>query len=223
MNKKALVAEFIGTFALCFIGIGAIASNTLVLPQGSSLLGVAFAHGLTIAVMIAGLGVFSGAHFNPAVSIALLSVGKIDLLTTISYVITQVLAGLAGAALLLLLIPEQVRAVGMGAPHLGDGVAIISGIIIEIVLTFFLVFVIYGTAVDKNGYTVAALFIGFAVIMAVMMGGPLTGAAMNPARQFGPALLAGGAAASQIWLYWLAPIIGGVLAAQLYKNVFEEE
>ncbi len=222
MNTKALLAEFIGTFALCFIGIGAIASNAIALGPGSSLLGVALAHGLTIAVMIAGLGVISGAHFNPAVTIALFSVGKIGLSDSIGYIISQILAAIAATALLLVVIPDQLKSVGMGAPHLADGVGILSGIIIEIVLSFFLVFVIYATAIDKNGYSVAALFIGFMVTIAILMGGPITGAAMNPARQLGPALFAGGAAASQIWLYWLAPVTGGLIAAQVYKNIFEE-
>ena len=222
MNIKALIAEFIGTFTLCFIGIGAIASNALAGPDGSSLLGVALAHGLAIAVMIASLGVVSGAHFNPAVTIGLLSAGKIDFLNAIGYVVAQVLAGIVAAALLLMLIPEQVQAVAMGAPQLAEGLPILSGIIIEVVLTFFLVFVIYGTAVDKNGYSVAALFIGFTIAIDILMGGPFTGAAMNPARQFGPALFAGGAAASQIWLYWLAPVVGGVLASQTYKYIFED-
>ncbi|UCH25750.1 MAG: MIP family channel protein [Trueperaceae bacterium] len=219
MNTKAWIAEFIGTFALVFIGVGAIASAPL---AGSGLVGIALAHGLTIAVMVSATGAVSGGHLNPAVTIGLLTTGKIDAGNAVGYIVSQCLGGVVAVLLLLAAIPEQVRAVGIGTPALADGVGAGSGLLIEIVLTFFLVFVIYGSAVDKRAPKMGGLFIGLTVTLDILMGGPLTGAAMNPARHLGPALFAGSSFAGQIWLYWLGPVVGGVLAAQFYARVLEE-
>ena len=111
-------------------------------------------------------------------------------------------------------------AVGMGTPALGTGISIGSGLLTEIILTFFLVFVIYATAVDKRGMQPAALFIGLTVTLDILIGGPITGAAMNPARHLGPAIVGGGF--QNLWLYWVGPVIGGVLAVQCYQKFLEE-
>ena len=240
MNLKAWVAELIGTFALTFIGVGAIANlaglgseamtqfgdlatigNIIVGKSG--LVGIALAHGLTIAVMVSATAAISGGHLNPAVTVGLWSAGKIDAANALGYIISQVLGSFAAIGLLALTLGDSVRAVQYGSPMLAEGVSIGSGLILEAVLTFFLVFVIYGTAVDKRAPKLAGLFIGLTVTLDILMGGPVTGAAMNPARQMAPAIYAGGAAASQIWLYWVGPILGAILAAQLWRNFLEEK
>jgi aquaporin TIP len=240
MNLRAWVAELVGTFALTFIGVGAIAnlaglgSDTMsqlgdlatignIIVGKSGLVGIALAHGLTIAVMASATAAISGGHLNPAVTIGLWSAGKIDATNVVGYIISQVLGSFAAVGMLALTLGDSVRAVQYGSPMLAEGVSIGSGLLIEGVLTFFLVFVIYGTAVDKRAPKVAGLFIGLTVALDILMGGPVTGAAMNPARQMASAVYAGGAAASQIWLYWVGPILGAILAAQLWRNFLEEK
>ena len=219
MNRKALIAEFIGTFTLIFIGIGAIAGNYLNGGQ-TGLTGIALAHGLAIAVMVSATAAVSGGHLNPAVTIGLFFAKKIDAINSIGYVIAQCLGAIAAAFLIKLCVPSAaLAAVNMGTPALGQGISVGMGIITEIVLTFFLVFVVYGTAVDKRAPKVGGLFIGLTVGLDILMGGPVSGAAMNPARHLGPALLGGGL--ENIWLYWLGPIIGGILAAVTYQKTLE--
>ena len=220
MNRKALIAEFIGTFALIFIGVGAIAADHITGGK-LGLTGIALAHGLTIGVMASAVGAISGGHFNPAVTIALWSVKKIDAKNAVGYVIVQCLGAIVAAILIKLAVPaDALSAVGMGTPALGLGITATMALITEIVLTFFLVFVIYGTAVDSRAPKCGGLFIGLAVTLDIFMGGPISGAAMNPARHLGPALLGGGLA--NIWIYWVGPIVGGVLAAQVYKTQLEK-
>ncbi len=219
MNKKALLAEFIGTFALVFVEVGAIASNYLNGGQ-TGIVGIALAHGLTIAVMASATMAISGGHLNPAVTIGLFCAQKIDILNAIGYVIVQCFAAIVAVFLLKLCIANTaLTAVQMGTPALGDGVSVTAGLLTEIILTFFLVFVIYGTAIDKRAHKVGGLFIGLAITLDILIGGPITGAAMNPARYLGPALLGGGL--QNLWLYCVGPITGGILAAVCYKNFLE--
>ncbi len=222
MNVKALVAEFIGTFGLIFVGVGAIASNHIIHGGEVDLVAIALAHGLTIAVMVSATGAVSGGHLNPAVTIGALSAGKIDAANAVGYIIAQCLGGIVAAALIKLAIPaEALAAVGMGTPALGEGISAGMGLVTEIILTFFLVFVIFGTAIDKRSPQVGGLFIGLTITLDILVGGPITGAAMNPARHLGPALLGGGL--ENLWLYWVGPVVGAVLAALIYHNVLEEE
>jgi len=219
MKTQAWIAEFIGTFALIFIGVGAIASNALIHGQ-SGLVGIALAHGLTIAVMVSATAAISGGHLNPAVTIGLLTAGKIDLLNAIGYVMAQCLGAISAAFLIKIIFPATIlQSIGMGTPALGQGVTPAVGLLTEIILTFFLVFVVYGTGVYHGAPKVGGLFIGLAVTLDILMGGPITGAAMNPARHLGPALLGGGL--ENIWLYWLGPVVGGILAATVYRYVLE--
>ena len=219
MNQKALIAEFIGTFALIFVGVGAIAGNFLNGGQ-TGLTGIALAHGLTIGVMASATMAVSGGHLNPAVTIGLFTARKIDAANALGYVIAQCLGAIAAAGLIKLCVPAAaLSAIGMGTPSLGSGVSVSMGLLTEIILTFFLVFVIYGTAVDKRAPKVGGLFIGLAVTLDILIGGPISGAAMNPARHLGPALLGGGL--EYVWLYWLGPVIGGILAANCYKRFLE--
>ena len=210
-GQRAL-AEFVGAFTLVFIAAGAILVN----PQ--ALLAVALAYGLAVATMVSAVGHVSGGHFNPAVTIAALITQKIDALSAGIYVVAQ-LAGAAGAALMLRLAtpPELWRVNELGVPNVPAELALGQAVLIEAVLTFFLVWVIFGTGIDPLGPfdKIAGLGIGFVVVMDVLMGGPFTGAAMNPARAFGPAL-AGGFWKASWWVYWVGPIAGAVIAAVTY-------
>lgn len=219
---KQCVAEFIGTFTLIFIGIGAIYNATP--TAGLGLLGIAFAHGLAIAVMVTATGAISGGQLNPAVTFGLLIGGQMDLKKSIAYWISQLAGGTAAALLCRSLI--GINAVAGGTPDIGmsNGVAVVStgqAIIIEAVLTFFLVFVVYGSAVDARAPKIGGLAIGLTVGLDIMFGGPLTGAAMNPARTFGPAL------ASGHWnnhiVYWAGPLLGGALAGLIYGRFLIKE
>lgn len=219
MNAKAWVAELVGTFTLIFVGAGAIA----VAPAGGTgLVGIALAHGLAIGVMVSAVMAVSGGHLNPAVTAGLWSAGKIDLPNAIAYIVAQCLGAVAASLVLLAAIPDRIVAVDMGVPALATGVSGGSGLLIEGVLTFFLVFVVYGTVVDRRAPKVGGLFVGLTIALDILMAGPLTGGSINPARHFGPALVAGGGFLAQSWVYWIGPIVGGILAAQLYKYVLEE-
>ncbi|MBI3315008.1 MAG: MIP family channel protein, partial [Candidatus Omnitrophica bacterium] len=214
MNDKALIVEFIGTFTLIFVGVGAIAADHIT-SGALGLTGVALAHGLAIAVMVSATAAISGGHLNPAVTIGLWTAKKVDTTNAVGYVAAQCLGAIAAAFLIKMAVPvEALATVNMGTPALGNGVSASMGLITEIILTFFLVFVVYGTAVDARAPKAGGLFIGLAVALGVLMGGPISGAAMNPARHLGPALLGGGL--QNIWIYWVGPVLGGVLAAQVY-------
>ncbi len=220
MRTKQFIAEFIGTFALIFVGVGAIAMDHHTGGK-SGLVGIALAHGLTIAVMASATAAISGGHLNPAVTIGVLAAGRIDSISAAVYIAAQLLGGIAGAFAIRAVAPlASLDATGMGTPALGQGISPMQGLICEIFLTFFLVFVIFGTAVDKRAPQVGALFIGLTVTLDILAGGPISGAAMNPARHLGPALLGGGL--QHIWIYWVGPIAGGVIAALLYSKTLEE-
>jgi aquaporin TIP len=223
MNTKAYVAEFIGTFTLIFVGVGSIVAD-YVTGCASGLFGVALAHGLAIGVMVSATAAVSGGHLNPAVTIGLLTARKIDIKNAVGYVISQCLGAIVAMLVLKLCVPHSILwDVKFGVPAVSDAPEFVTSMafVTEVVLTFFLVFAVYGTAVDKRAPKVGGLFIGLTVTLGVLMGGPISGAAMNPARHLGPALLGGGM--SETWLYWLAPVLGGILAAQVYRHFLEEK
>lgn len=222
MKTKALIAEFIGTFALIFIGVGAITANYITKGETEvNLVAIALAHGLTIAVMVSATAAVSGGHLNPAVTFGAWIGGKINLKDGLGYIVFQCLGAIFAASLIQLAIPlETLDAVGMGTPSLGKGVTPIMGVVMEFILTFFLVFVVFGTAMDKRAPQVGGLFIGLTVALDILAGGPITGAAMNPARHLGPALVGGGL--QNVWLYWVAPLAGGGAAALVYYYFLEE-
>jgi MIP family channel proteins len=208
----ALIAEFIGTFALVFFGAGAIINGQ------AGLVGVALAHGLTIAVFGSALGAVSGGHFNPAVTLALLTTGRIKAGNALGYIVAQCLGATVAAVLLNVALPgDAVAAANLGTPLLSPTISLGGAIILEAIATFALVTVIMGTAVDARGPKVGALFIGFTVLLDILAIGPLTGAAMNPARSIGPAIVGGHL--ENFWVYWVGPIIGGIAAAVLYDAV----
>ncbi len=216
MNKTGgmLLAEAIGTFALCFVGAGAIIGNV-------GLVGVALAHGLILSVMISALGPVCGGHFNPAVTIGFMVTGKQEPKMSILYIIAQLVgASIAGWILTIIFSPDVWMKVKLGTPSVASGVSFGTAILIEIILTFFLVTSIWGTAVDKRKPDIGGFGIGLTVAADILIGGPLTGASMNPARTFGPALAGGGFDGMNHLVYWIGPIVGGVLAAVIYKNFF---
>lgn len=225
-NKpQKLVAEFIGTFALIFAGVGSICADQFIRTSSNGqsslgLLGIALAHGLAIGIMVTSLGHISGGHFNPAVTIGFWVTRKLSTFDTLAYWAVQ-LAGGAAAAYLLRILPVDVwGAVQLGTPSLANGISRADGMIFEAVMTFFLVFVVFATAVDEKGAfnKVAGFAIGLSITMGALFGGPFTGAALNPARAFGPAL------AANHWtnhgVYWIGPLAGGVAAGWLYDAMF---
>ncbi len=215
---KKCVAEFIGTFALIFIGVGAI-HNASDPSAGVGLLGVALAHGLTIAVMVSATAGISGGHLNPAVTFGLLVGRKISVRDAVAYWVSQLAGGAAAGFLLLSLLGKM--AVADGTPDLGKATSAGAGIVIELVTTFFLVFVVYGSAVDGRAPKIGGLAIGLTVALDILFAGPLTGASMNPARTFGPALASGHWA--NHFVYWVGPLLGGGLAGLIYGQYLIKE
>lgn len=215
MKIKAYLAEFIATFTLVFIGAGAICLD--VTKGGVGLLGIAFAHGLAILVMVAATAHISGAHINPAVTFGAWVGKKISTQNAFGYIVAQLAGASFGAYSLKCFYPSMPAM--LGNPVLDASLTYGQGIFAEAVLTFLLVFVIFGSAIDsKSAQNSAPLAIGLVITADILMGGPLTGAAMNPARAFGPALV------TQSWvnhgIYWAGPLIGGGLAGLLYSKVF---
>jgi aquaporin TIP len=213
------VAEFVGTFTLIFVGVGSIAANYAT-GGALGLTGIALAHGLAIAVMVSATAATSGGHLNPAVTCGALAAGKIKPGAAVGYIAAQCLGAIVAAGMIKLAVPAaMLTAVNMGTPGLGEGVTVTQALVMEGVLTFFLMFVVYGSAIDARAPKVGGLFIGLTICMDILAGGPISGGAMNPARHLGPALLGGGLA--NAWVYWVGPIAGSVLAALIYKGAIE--
>jgi MIP family channel proteins len=222
MPKDALrrcAAESVGAFTLTFIGVGSIVTAGGI--HDPSLIGIAVAHGLAIGIMVSALGHISGGHFNPAVTLGFLVTRRIEPLLCVGYWVSQ-LAGAAFAALLVKLLLPRIAtdSVHLGVPALGGGVSAGSGFVLEIVFTFFLVFVVFATAVDPRGAfkSIAGLAIGLTITIDVLFGGPLTGAAMNPSRAFGPQLI--GNHWANGWVWYAGPAVGGVIAALAYEFLY---
>lgn len=214
---QAYAAEFIATFALIFFGAGAVVMNT-VTNGALGLLGIAFAHGMVLMCMIYATGHISGAHINPAVTVAMWIARKIDSKKAVFYVISQLLGASVAGFFLLMLFPSAPA--HLGAPDLA-GIGFMQGILLEAVLTFFLAFVIFNVAMDSRApANIYGLAIGMVLVFDILLGGPLTGAAMNPARAFGPALAAGYWATQAV--YWIGPLLGAIAAGLVYMHVFSE-
>jgi aquaporin Z len=216
---RRAVAEFVGAFALIFIGVGSIVTANSI--HDPSLIGVAIAHGVTIAVMVSAVGHISGGHFNPAVTVGFLITRRIKPALAVLYWLAQ----LSGAALAALLVRELLPrassdAVHLGVPALGGGVDAGAGFALEAIFTFFLVWVVFATAVDPRGTfkSIAGLAIGLTITIDILFGGPLTGAAMNPARAFGPELV--GSHWSHAWVWYAGPVLGAVVAAAMYELLY---
>ena len=215
---RRLVAEALGTFSFVFVGVAVVVVNGGFPTHGIGLLGVALAHAVALSVMVSATMMISGGHLNPAVTIGLLITRRVDPVSAGAYIVTQLAAASAGAYVAKLLLPAAaVRAALLGVPVIASSVTLGQAIGIEMILTFFLMSAVFGTAVSPDSPRVAGFGIGLVLLFDILVGGPLTGAAMNPARAFGPALISGQ------WLghvaYWIGPILGAVLAALLWQFV----
>ncbi len=215
MDKKALTAELIGTFALCFGGILAIHNS------GGNILVPAFAHGLILVVFISTFAAISGGHFNPAVTTGMIISKRISPSLGLMYIVAQIIGGGLGA-LAVMGCGLDKRVVLEGTPALGANVTVISAIIAEAIATCFLVLAVLGTEYDKRAPRLGGFFIGLAVTIDILAIGPLTGGAMNPARWLGPTLVTmqnfGNAA-----VYITGPLIGCLVAVILYDKVMAPE
>jgi MIP family channel proteins len=215
---RAVVAEFVATFALVFVGAGAV-----VLAAGGQLdlVGVALAHGLVLMVMVSITGHVSGGLVNPAVAVALWVAGKLTTQRAAVLIVAQLVGAVVGAVALRWIVGGDAFDAGSaGAPVLDPAIDVGVGTVLEAILTFLLVYAVFGTAVDDRGpwLKTAGLTIGLVIAFEIMAFGPLTGAAMNPARWFGPAVIGGLWANAIVWT--VGPIAGGIIASVLYTRVF---
>ena len=219
---QKLIAEFLGTFALIFFGAGSICTDQYLRATGGlGLLAIALAHGLAIAIMVSALGHISGGHFNPAVTIGFWVTKRLNTVDTVLYWIAQLVGATAAAFLLKSAIPEDTwRAVALGTPELARDFPRWAGMALEAVTTFFLVLTVFSTAVDEKGVfkSIAGFGIGISISRGILVAGPLTGAALNPARAFGPALVASHWANHGV--YWVGPLAGGFIAGLLYDTLY---
>ena len=213
MDEDALrrgVAEFVGTFTLIFIGGGAG------IVAGSDLVAVALANGLAIGIMVTNLGHISGGHFNPSITLGFLATKRITLRLAVVYWVAQFLGAAVAAAILRGFFHSLLVGAVPHAPLFGAG----KGFVLELIMTFFLVWAVWATAVDPRGAfkSIAGLAIGLTITIDVFVGGPLTGAAMNPARAFGPELWSGNW--GEGWIYYLGPVCGALVAALTYEYLY---
>src|SRR5919204_6147280 len=218
-HTRALFAEACGTFWFFFIGAGALLTDSVI--SGSGLLPIAFAHGLALAIAISAFGALSGGHFNPAVSFGLAVAGKHPWPRVATYWAAQLAGALvAGFALRYAFdfAPSAADKTHLGTPGLGPGVGPIEATVVEAILTVFLLWAVFGTAVSPLAPRIAGFGIGLTVAADILVGGPVTGAAMNPARWFGPAVAAG--FYDNALVYWIGPLVGAALAGLSYRYVF---
>ena len=214
---RVLAAEALGTFYLCFAGIAAILCTVPPVSAGGGLVAIALAHGLALSIAVNNFGGISGAHVNPAVTMGMLVTGRIKPGLAMLYVVAQMLGGSIAAMTCRGIFPaEAVAAANLGIPLPAAWASTGTIFCVEFVLTFLLMTSVFGTAVDERGKTVkiGGFGIGLTVAFDILAGGPITGASMNPARSFGPALVMGHW--EWHWLYWVAPIAGAVTAALFY-------
>ncbi|MEG1474843.1 MAG: MIP family channel protein [Longicatena sp.] len=227
---KKYIAEFIGTAVLVTFGCGsAVAANTLVgqldvgVPLALSTLLIAFAFGLSIVAMAYSIGNISGCHINPAVSIAMFISKKMDAKDFVGYVVAQVLGGIAGAGLLCVFFGSNAS---LGTNGFGEASALGTSMgvafLVEVVLTFTFVTTILGVTSKSENAATTGLVIGLTLTLIHILGIPFTGTSVNPARSLGPALLAGGLALEQVWLFIVAPLVGGAIAALVWKYLASE-
>ena len=228
VNPRAWFAEAIATYALVFFGPLSVILSVVVFGDGltiESILMISLGHGAVIALMVYAFGHVSGAHINPAVTIPMMITKKISVADGIGYIIFQVIGAIIATLSLVAILPEIGKPVlwgGHGGPSELLNHSIMSGFVVEVILTFFLVLVIFMTAVHKKApKSVYGAAIGGMVFLLHIVGVPLTGASMNPARSLAPAIATGDAGLLEIqWLYWLAPIIGGIIAGVIMNYVF---
>lgn len=216
---RGTLAEFFATLLFVFLGAGTVVVTGQLLGEqmtSARLLAIAVAHGLAIFLLASATAKISGGHINPAVSIATAVTREISASKAVMFVVAQGVGAIVGALLLNAVVPDPGN---LGSHGLGTGVTPGMGVLAEIILTFSLVFVIYATAIDPKGLaTLAPLAIGLTVLVDHLVGVPITGASMNPARSLGPAIVSG--TWGNHWVYWVGPIVGGIVAAAVYKLLF---
>jgi aquaporin Z len=217
---KKYIAELIGTMVLVLIGCG----SAVIAGSNIGYYGIAFAFGLAVVAMVYAIGSISGCHINPAISISMLVAGKLSVKDTVFYVVFQCVGAVIGAGILYAVasgIPSFSLAAGLGQNGYGvaspAGYDLASVIVAEIVLTFIFVLVVHGSTHERAPKGFAGLAIGLTLVMIHLVAIPIDGTSVNPARSLGPAVFVGGTALSQLWVFWVAPIIGGILAAIVWK------
>jgi aquaporin Z len=226
---KRVLAEFFGTFWLVFAGCGSALLAAAFPALGIGFLGVAFAFGLTVLTMVYAVGHISGGHFNPAVSLGLAVGKRFPFSMFVPYVIAQVIGAIAAAGVLYVIasgkpgfdVHAGFASNGYGA-HSPGGYSLLACFVAEIVLTAFFIFVIMGALDDRAPKGFAGLAIGLCLTLIHLVDIPLTNASVNPARSTGPALFVGGWALHQLWLFWVAPLIGGAIGGAIYNAIFGE-
>ncbi|MBC7526710.1 MAG: aquaporin Z [Chthonomonadaceae bacterium] len=236
IGKKTL-AEFIGTFWLVFGGCGSavlaakfLTADNANVNLGIGFVGVSFAFGLTVMTMAYAIGHISGCHLNPAVSIGLCVGKRFPASDLVPYIIAQVLGGIAGAGVLYLIASGQPGfslSGGLASNGYGDHspghYSLISALVAEVVLTFMFLMIIFGATDKRAPQGFAPIAIGFGLTLIHLIGIPVSNVSVNPARSTGPALIVGGWALAQLWLFWLAPIVGAILAGLVYNTLFHNE
>jgi aquaporin Z len=228
MNRT--IAEFIGTFWLVFGGCGSAVIAAAFPDVGIGLLGVALAFGLTVVTMAYAVGHVSGGHFNPAVTVGLWAGGRFPAKDIPAYVVAQVLGGVAAAFAVYIIAsgaPDFALATsGLAANGYGDGspggYSLLAGALAEVLLTFFFLFIIMGSTSAQAPNGTAPLAIGLALTLIHLISIPVTNTSVNPARSTGPAIIEGGLALQQLWLFWVAPLVGGVLGGLAYRTLQKE-
>jgi len=222
---KKYMAEFVGTFALVFIAAGSVCADFYLRQaggQGLGLLGISIAFGIVVIAVIYATSYVSGSHVNPAVTVSFWITKRMEPNTAIMYILSQIAgASLAGLALKTLF-PDAAKTVYLGTCVLAPGVSMARGVLMEFIISFLLIFTIYGTLVDKRASAgFAGVAVGLVVLFGAMIGGTISGGAMNPARVFGPALASGQFTHHYVW--WLGPILGGIAAGFVYDKLFAEK
>ncbi len=223
---KKYLAELIGTFALVLIGC----ASAVIAGPHIGFLGISLAFGVTVLVMVYAIGPISGCHINPAITLAMLTAKKINANEAIGYIIAQCIGAIIAAAILLAIAGGkagyELAINGLGqngyGVHSPDQYSLASGLIFEIVGTFLFLFVIFGATHKKAPAGFAGIAIGLTLVIIHLIGIPITGTSVNPARSLGPALLVGGDALAQLWLFIVAPIVGGILAALVWKALYDK-
>jgi MIP family channel proteins len=211
------IAEALGTFALVFIGTAVVASKFY--PDANfGVFGIAVAHAIVLSVMVTATMSISGGHLNPAVTIGLLVARRVDSRTAVAYIISQLVGAILASLLVKAIYPAGVtKPIALGTPAIANNILFSQAITIEAILTFFLVSAVFGTCVNPDAPKVGGFGVGMVLMFDILVGGPLTGSAVNPARAFGPALVSGQWVGQVV--YWVGPILGGIVAALLWEHV----
>lgn len=226
-DAQKYLAEMIGTFALVFLGCGsAVLAGTQI-----HYVGIAFAFGITVMMMVYAIGAISGCHINPAITISMLVARKIDFKNAIGYIVVQCMGAILAAGTLLAIASGMpgyslsgsgLGQNGYGPDYLG-GFTLTAAFLTEVVMTFFFLMVIFGATSEDAPKGFAGIAIGFSLFVIHLVSIPITGTSVNPARSLGPAVFVGGEALNQLWLFWVAPIIGGIFAAVVWVFLFDKK